>query len=90
MEWKEEEEKAKKEYFRVIAEKEKNGCKIMTLAELIDKREAEVQKRRRGTEEPKEKKEGRRRNQGQERRQIRGRENNPAFARDDKFRGCQG
>ena len=45
MEWKEEEEKAKKEYFRVIAEDEKNGYKIMTSAELIDKREAEVKKK---------------------------------------------
>ena len=44
MEWKYEEEKAKKEYFSMTAEKEKNCYKRTTLAKHIDKREAEEQK----------------------------------------------
>ena len=36
--WEEEEEKAKREYFRVIEEEEKNGYKRLTVAELIEER----------------------------------------------------
>ena len=36
MEWKEEAEKAKKKYFRVIKEEEKIGYKWLTVGELIN------------------------------------------------------
>ena len=46
LEWKEEEEEAKQEYFRVIAEEEKNGYIRLTVAELIKKRSAEELKKK--------------------------------------------
>ena len=46
IEWEEKEEKAKEEYFRIIAEEEKRGYKRQAVSELREERSAEKQKER--------------------------------------------